>query len=155
VEAEGFEALAGGLQKTYRRGRQAMEVAYAEPTAEHFHEWRKRVKYHWYHSQLLQRIWPALMEPWTEATHNLADLLGDAHDLAVFRKTVLDQPERYGNIRSLSAFIGLLDRRRDELRGQARPLGQRLFAEKPAALSTRWERAWDVWRKETKASLPS
>lgn len=155
VEAEGFEALAGGLQKTYRRGRQAMEEAYAEPTPENFHEWRKRVKYHWYHSQLLQRIWPSLMEPWTEAFHQLSDFLGDAHDLAIFRKAVLSHPERYGNMRSMSAFIGLLDRRRDELRCHANPLGQRLYAEKPEALSHRWECAWDARRTETNMPLSS
>jgi hypothetical protein len=29
---------------------------------EHFHEWRKRVKYHWYHLGLLRELWPASME---------------------------------------------------------------------------------------------
>jgi CHAD domain-containing protein len=57
---EGFAAVGSGLKKVFSRGRKASAAAYAEPTAENFHEWRKRVKYHRYHSRLLQDVWPDL-----------------------------------------------------------------------------------------------
>lgn len=32
-----------------------------EPTAEQFYKWRKRVKYHWSHSRLLEYVWGEVM----------------------------------------------------------------------------------------------
>lgn len=58
IGKEGFDAIADGFIKTYKRGRKAFPKAYEKPSTENFHEWRKRVKYHWYHCRLLRRIWP-------------------------------------------------------------------------------------------------
>src|SRR5262245_3952447 len=41
---DGFSALASGLKRSYRGGRQSMRRAVEEPTTENLHEWRKRVK---------------------------------------------------------------------------------------------------------------
>ncbi len=57
LQRDGFDAVAGGLSKTYGRGRKAMKRAYNSPTSENFHEWRKRTKYHWYHARLLESVW--------------------------------------------------------------------------------------------------
>lgn len=62
LEECGFPAIEPGLVRTYRRARKALRTAYATPTPEHFHEWRKRVNYHWYHLRLLCELWPASME---------------------------------------------------------------------------------------------
>jgi hypothetical protein len=53
IGGDGFDAIAGGLGKTYKRGRIALAEAAERPTAESIHEWRKRVKYHCYHARLL------------------------------------------------------------------------------------------------------
>ncbi len=55
---DGFEAIAPGLKKSYRRGRKALMLVHAEPTAEHFHGLRKRVKDRWYQVRVLEGIWP-------------------------------------------------------------------------------------------------
>src|SRR4029453_7447377 len=57
IEATGSDAWRDGFQQTYRQARRSMALAYAPPTIENFHEWRKGVKYHWYHSRLLRRLW--------------------------------------------------------------------------------------------------
>jgi hypothetical protein len=49
--AEG--SFARGLRKTYRDGRRCFRTARDRRTAESIHEWRKRVKYLWYHAQIL------------------------------------------------------------------------------------------------------
>src|SRR5262249_31256385 len=54
IDATGAEAWRGGFEQTYRRGRNAMALAYEAPSTEHFHEWRKQVKYHWHHTRILQ-----------------------------------------------------------------------------------------------------
>ncbi len=151
VSAEGFGAVRGGLEKTYRRGRNGMVAAYEDPSDENFHEWRKRVKYHWYHTRLLQPVWKPVLQKRREALRRLSILLGDDHDLAVFRGAVLDDPDAFSNIRSLQAFFGLLDRTRTDLQAKAHPLGRRLFADKPGALGTRFESYWQAWQAEAAA----
>lgn len=138
-----FRALRGGLKRTYRRGRTGRKRAFAAPTTERLHEWRKRVKYHWYHVRLLQNVWPEPMKVRRRELKVLADLLGDDHDLAVLRQLLLSAPEQEearprsqaepGNETGLVAtatghndpgeVVGLLDRRRLQLQGQARLLG--------------------------------
>jgi hypothetical protein len=146
IDGDGFSAVEGGLVKTYGRAREALRDAYEHPSTESFHEWRKRVKYHWYHARLLRRIWPDMMSMWRSGTGQLSDLLGDDHDLAVFRQTLCDDPDRFGSEADLQALIGLIDRRRAELQAEARPLGERLFAEKPKRLSSRFACYWKTWK---------
>lgn len=146
INDDDFSAVEGGLAKTYRRGRKALRSAYENPNTENFHEWRKRVKYHWYHARLLRRIWPDMMNMWRSVTDELSDLLGDDHDLAVFRQTLLDDPDRFSSESDLQLLIGLIDRRRAELQAKARPLGERLFAEKPERLNSRLHSYWETWK---------
>jgi CHAD domain-containing protein len=146
IDEEGFEAVDAGLKKTYRRARKAMQAAYKNPSGESFHEWRKRVKYHWYHSRLLRKIWKPVMKAHRKQAHLLSDYLGDEHDLAVFRQTIVDDPDRFGSEETRQALIGLIDRRCRELQEQAKPLGEKLLAERPKRLAARFETYWNTWR---------
>jgi len=148
LDKEGFVAVSGGLGKTYGRARQAMQKAYAKPTVERFHEWRKRVKYNWYHTQLLQDTWKPILKPIRKQTKHLADLLGDDHDLGVFRDALLAEPDRFGPQQTHPALLALIDHRRKELQAWAHPLGQRLYADKPKIYVNRFERSWRAWRTE-------
>jgi len=149
VERDGFAAIAPGLEKTYARARRAMTDAQRAGTPRQFHEWRKRVKYHWYHMRLLQEIWPAEMAARESEADRLGELLGDDHDLAVFRQRLLDAPQAFGDLRAVQAFVELLDQRRSALQAEAHTLGRLLLAEKPGQLVRRLERYWQVWREET------
>lgn len=144
LEEEGFPAVAGGLKKTYKRAREGLRVACREPGEANFHEWRKRVKYHWCHSRLLRGIWPRMMEPRAHATKRLSGLLGNEHDLSVFRRRAVDHPDSLAGDGDVQVVIGLIDRRRVELRGEARPLGEKLFAERPKPLVERYSSYWTI-----------
>src|SRR6056297_543071 len=148
IEGRGFEAIAGGLKKTYRRAQSALSDAIADPDAVKLHAWRKRVKYHWYHTRLLRQIWPDMMRVRCSAGGTLSDLLGDDHDLAVLRQSI----EAHGDARQHGEpeqlVIGLIDRRRAELQAQSWPLGKRLFAEKPGHFVARTAAYWRVWHAE-------
>ncbi|WP_372912392.1 CHAD domain-containing protein [Salinigranum sp.] len=140
VATDGFAAVAGGLRKSYRRGCDRMADAYADPSTEAFHEWRKRVKYHRYHCYLLRPVWEKPMKARRDQLKELSDLTGDEHDLAVFVETMHEEdlfdPETRG---ALEAIIG---GRRAELRRAARPLGERLFVEEPDDLVDRFAGYW-------------
>ena len=146
IDADGFLAVKGGLAKTYRRGRKGLRNTYGEPSAENFHEWRKRVKYHWYHARLLRRIWPDMLQVHRRATDQLSDVLGDDHDLVVLRQTLLEHPDRFGGESDLQPLIGLIDRHRAELQTLARPLGEHVFSEKPEQLASRFGSYWETWK---------
>lgn len=153
LDDTGFDALDGGLSRTYRRGRKAFAAAYARPCPEVFHEWRKRAKYHWYHVRLLRNAWPRVMKTHRQCLKDLADLLGDSHDLAVFQEAVRAAPEDFGDHREAQVLLGLAERRQTELRARAKPLGMRLFAEKTACFTGRFREYWDAWACRAPAVL--
>lgn len=152
VEADGFDAIGGGLAKSYKRARKALSAVEREPTAENVHEWRKRAKYHWYHLRLLRGIWPEVLVPQRDAADALGDLLGDHHDLAVLQETLAREPEAFGGAERTRAFSELARERQAELLADAIPLGHRLFAEKPKALRKRLETYWGEWKAPSGAA---
>ncbi len=145
---EGFDALAGGLAKTYGRARGRMADAYQQRTTAAFHEWRKRVKYHRYHVQLLQDCWTPVLKARRHELHHLSDRLGDDHDLGVLRVHLHAEPDRFGDARLVGEFTALLDRRRAQLQHDAWGLGARLFVEPADDFVGRVRRYWDIWTEE-------
>jgi CHAD domain-containing protein len=152
LEGEDFDVLAGGLGKTYRRGRRAMRAAYRDTTPESFHEWRKRTKYHWYHVRVLRDVWSPVMRRHCDEIDRLGGYLGDDHDLAILRQMILSNPREFGDQRDVQALAGLIDRRRTELEANARPLGDRVFAESTRRFVERMRAYWEAWRAETASS---
>jgi CHAD domain-containing protein len=132
IEHGGFSALAGGLQRVYKRGRNRLSDAYAAPSPENFHEWRKRTKYLWYHMRILNLLWPAVLKELADEVHELSNVLGLDHDLTVFHEKIVDLPEMSEDGRS-DAFAELIDQQRAALLAAARPLGERIYAEKTTA----------------------
>ena len=145
LERDSFDALAKGLERTYRRGRREYEAAMDEPTVESLHAWRKRVKYLWYHHTLLRSAWPPVMEVAGDEAHALSDRLGDDHDLAVLAAWV-DENGGAG-----PEFHAAVDRRRSELQAEAFALGVRVYAEKPKAFVKRMERLWSAREQRIRA----
>jgi CHAD domain-containing protein len=137
LDEDGFEAVAGGLERIYRRGRKDFRTARAEPTTENLHEWRKRVKDLWYHLTILRTAWPPVMDALADEAHALSEHVGDDHDLAV----LLLWAEEHAPA-SAAAIAGPVDRRREELQAGAFELGARLYADKPGAFMRRLEGWW-------------
>ncbi len=143
--AEGFAVIGGGLAREYKRGKKAFEDAYENPSAEHFHSWRKRAKDYWYHMRLLRDMWPRVINGYRKACDDLSSLLGDDHDLAVLHEHITQNPSLMPNSTDRGVFDDLIRLRQSELRAQARPLGVRLYAEKPRELCARFEQYWLAW----------
>ena len=140
----GFAAIGPGLRRTYRDARRAFAAARAEPAPERFHEWRKRVKDDWYHTRLLEPVWPAAMKARRKALKALSDLLGDDHDLVVLQD-LLASGEMDGPDADLAA--DLAGQRRAELQATAYGWGSRLYADKPGPYRRRLKRWWRAWRR--------
>jgi CHAD domain-containing protein len=147
LSEDSFEAIGPGLERIYAQGRSLLRKAYQQTNADLFHEWRKRVKDHWYHSRLLRNIWPQVMDGHIETLHRLSELLGDDHDLVVFREAMAGQPDVFGGADNVERLRSFLDQRQQELRTDAQPIGRRIYAEKSKPFRTRMEHYWDVWRE--------
>jgi CHAD domain-containing protein len=146
IDGNSFKAIAGGLGKTYKRARNARDKAHVDVTAAHFHQWRKRVKYHWYHARLLSEIWPDLMAAHIDGAKDLSDSLGTHHDLAVLQDTI---PSVFdGDPQQAKIYISLAAGRQALLEAQSFNQGRKLLAEKTSALKRRWGAYWDARQAE-------
>ena len=145
LSPDSWGLLDQGLVNSYRRGRKAMRRARSAPDEESFHEWRKRVKDLWYHLRLVRNAWEGPLGEAADEAHQLADLLGDHHDLSVLRQDLSDLPVGDGAAMSLRA--ALLTRQK-ELGAAAIDLGERVYAEKPKAFRHRIRGYWRAWRDE-------
>jgi CHAD domain-containing protein len=123
--------LRAGLKRVYKQGLEAFATATSEPSVENLHEWRKRVKDLWHHLQIIQPLWPRIANDLVKQVHTLADHLGNDHDLAVLRQTLLQEPRRFGGRAALDTVLPLIDSRRGKLQEAARLLGETVYRDKP------------------------
>jgi CHAD domain-containing protein len=143
LEKTGFRLFESGLVDTYRRAARAMKLARESGSANGYHDWRKQVKYHGHHCQLLVNVWPEIMSARASEVERLGSLLGDEHDLTVLSQTLRELLEKEGSdhLRQAIAWAG---ESQDELRRVVHPLGSRLFAEKAKRFSGRCGKYWDA-----------
>lgn len=141
----GFDAVEGGVAKTYRRAQEALTAAEEERTAEAFHEWRKRMKYLWYHTRLLSRSAPGILGPLVDEFDDVSDALGDDHDLAVITEVLDAGIEEFGGPTQVGAVLDMARSASAELRERARRRGARLLVEEPEAFTARLRGYWGLW----------
>jgi CHAD domain-containing protein len=103
-----------------------MKATHARPLSDRFHEWRKRAKCHRYQLRLLQDAWPGPLAAWRAEARELLDRLGEDHDLAGLRDTLLAATEEFGDASTIRLLIAQIHQRQMELRQACRPLYARL-----------------------------
>lgn len=136
-------AFPAGVRTGYERGRGGMEAARDDPSPERMHDWRKRVKDHWYHLRLLHPTAPRMLAPSRRLARDLSELLGDHHDLSVLAAHLASGAETG----DMAPVLALIRDRQGELLDDAFGAGLVLYAETPKALERRlrvyWEAFWD------------
>jgi CHAD domain-containing protein len=148
--SDDFASIGGGLRRTYRDGRRAFQLAAKKPSPEAFHEWRKRVKDHWYHTQILRHVWPEVMKPYRDQMEELSDALGDRHDLDVAQELVLDQASPFGNDFEIRVLRDMVQLRAANLSRNAIRIGALIYAEPSRAVARRFESYWDAWLDDSR-----
>ena len=141
LDGDGFATIGPGLARLHRQGRQRLAKVEREPTTEHFHELRKRVKDLWYAMRILRPVWPGPQDAVIEEWHRLSDVLGTEHDLAAtLDLAAAELPEE------LSSVESAIGARRSELQAEAVALARRLFVDRPRDFTRHLEACWTLWR---------
>ncbi|WOD40220.1 CHAD domain-containing protein [Nodosilinea sp. E11] len=143
LKQTGWKAVAKNLRHIYSQGQQNFDQAYNDGDDDDFHNWRKRVKDLWYCTCLLQSLWPPIMKAFESELHELADLLGDDHDIAALRQFLTHHAKEVGvKDVHMQVLVPLMGHRQTKLHRRAKTLGQKLYGETPKAFSDRMASYW-------------
>lgn len=142
-----FAYICAGVIKTYKRGRKRLKDSREQPSDSNLHEWRKRVKDFWYHMQILRDAAPSMLSPLADRLHDLSDVLGDDHDLAVLTCQLMSCPNEFGGDGKVNEALAIICSRRADLQRRAFRLGARLYVERPSAFADRIAGYWQVWQE--------
>jgi len=142
----GFKAMRPGLEKVFARACRDRRLAAETPETAVIHDWRKAVKYHWYHTRLLQPLDPSPMDRRANEVRRLSEFLGDHHDLAVLDAWLAGLADPPGGEEVRTALRARIAARQGVLETDAQALATRLFASRARDLSRRWKRLWKAWR---------
>ncbi|MHC4938777.1 MAG: CHAD domain-containing protein [Planctomycetota bacterium] len=117
-----FETVVEATVRFYRRGRKALQGVRDHASPDAVHEWRKRVKDHWYHMRLLADICRAVAAPRRDPLDDLQEKLGLSNDLVILRHALDD-----------AVLIDRIGERRAALVRESIALGEQLYEAKPRA----------------------
>ncbi|MCB9049409.1 MAG: CHAD domain-containing protein [Lewinellaceae bacterium] len=127
------------IHRVYERGYKGYKRSLGDPSVEEMHDWRKRVKYLWYHYRMLRQAWPRVFRAYKKEAKILADFLGDYHDLALLMEKMEDYqerlPEEARRILSASASHYML-----KLLEESRKLGALVYNEPPKVFAKKMRR---------------
>jgi CHAD domain-containing protein len=151
IRTDGFAAIEPGFKKTFRAVRAAFGVAQKHPRPENYHEWRKRVKDHWYHIRLLENLWTDVLRGYEKSLKDVETWLGDDHNLVLLHERLVSEPESYGKEETIDLVQSLIAKYQKELRDNAESFGERIREEKPRQLTRRMRKLWKTWRTEPKS----
>jgi CHAD domain-containing protein len=137
LDGDGWELIAPGLHRSYRRGRKRLRAVEEEASVTNLHELRKRVKDLWYQLRLIRDAERAMIGPLADHAHDLSDHLGDDHDLALLREEARRRRDAFAAPGDQRHLLEEIDQRRGELQFAAISLGDRIYAEKPKKFTNR------------------
>ena len=143
LRGKALNPLEDGLATTWEKAKKRERQALRDPGPETIHEWRKRVKDHWYQARLLSPIWPEMMGPHADTADAIGEWLGEHHDIAVFLGRLQAEPLSGPDRDTLTA---LARNRQEKLEKKAHEAATRLFAGTDRALLDRWGSWWKVWQ---------
>ncbi|TCO69035.1 CHAD domain-containing protein [Rhodovulum euryhalinum] len=151
LRKDGFKAMRPGLEKVFARARRDRKLAAESPGTAVIHDWRKAVKYHWYHTRLLQPLDPEALDRRADRLRDLSELLGDHHDLAVLDAWIAAAADLPGSAGLWAGFRAHIAARQRVLETEAQALAADLFARRTEDMSRRWKRRWKAWRSRKAA----
>jgi CHAD domain-containing protein len=137
LEALTWQQICGAVAKIYKRGQRGLAKTIADPAAENFHAWRKRVKDIWYQLRILQPLNRVVLTEIAHAAEVLGELLGREHDLAFLLARLEKESGDATLADELEQLRKMIDKHCRRLRRDALELGRRFYAEPAKAFAKR------------------
>jgi CHAD domain-containing protein len=137
-----FTQLIPSINLVYERGLNAMQTAVRYPSASNFHEWRKRAKYLWYQTRILEDAWPEYMTLLAAKLSQLSDVLGLEHDLAELRNLLMKESTLCTNKEFQTKLSNYIGQERLKLQSDAKSLSPFIYSETPENFSGRLQAYW-------------
>lgn len=125
-----FRSARAGAVRGYRAARRAARDLVPDSAASEFHEWRKRIKDHWYHVRLFAGLDDGSRSRIT-ALARLERLLGDDHDLSTIRALLIEGDDRLGTVHERTLVIGSIFETELSLRRRSLTLSRKTLTERP------------------------
>lgn len=142
IGKQGWGAVQAGLKQTYAHGQRALDAAERSLTTDSLHEWRKQAKYLWYQLKAIRPVWKEIKHDLGGQLEQLADLLGEDHDLAMLGLHLAGQPDESKSNIPLQDLLYSIDAKREELESRAFTLGRQIYRESPGKLLKRLRSMW-------------
>lgn len=140
------KGIVKSIKRVYKRGYKAYNnCSQKQPDLDELHEWRKRVKYLWYHHLLLKDVWEPVFAGFAVEIHKLSDLLGNYRDLGLLEGKLAEENSGI-NPTKLSVIQALIREHQTSLLDRAQSLGTKIYAEKPGKFAKRIKTYFKVWR---------
>lgn len=148
IDGAGFNAIEHALLKSYTRARKGRRAALWGDDPEARHAWRTRLKRLAAQLRLIRGLWPQLIDPHTDLLRQIADHLGDDHDLWLLATALRTDPARYGQPDAVLAIARLAQRAGNQIAHAQRAPSRRALAEKPDVFIKRIRAHWRAWRDD-------
>ncbi|WP_414898205.1 CHAD domain-containing protein [Rhodovulum sp. YEN HP10] len=143
----GFRPLRRGLERTFARAKSGQRAAARSPKDAQLHDWRKRVRYHGFHTRLMRPLGPERLRRRSERIDRLSELLGEHHDLALLGAHVAASPDLPGGPELRAELGARIAARQAELAARTQKLGRKLFSQPGGTFGRLWKRRWKAWRR--------
>jgi CHAD domain-containing protein len=144
-----------GIKRIYKQGRKALKEVKVIPDGERFHDWRKRVKYLWYHLRLLQDAWPNVMKGYARSLDAISDCLGLEHDLVDLKNKLRnDNQFAIASHKIVRKLIDRIDQKRSGLQAVVWEDAEKHYFESPKRFARRIGHYWDVAQTNGNLSFP-
>lgn len=154
IQGEGWAAIGPGLLRVYRQARRRMRVAFAHPSDLAFHRWRIRVKHLFYQLEWLEPMRPGRFATMHKRLHKLEERLGADHDLVVLRKMLKKGLGQFESPDAIRRANRSAIRKSKRLRRSCKPLGAKIFGEKPGRFGRKCRRCWKTWHRRRLERAP-
>ena len=138
------KTLSDGLAATHRAGQRALAAVQADATDDAMHDLRKVVQIHWRQMQLLEPGWPEMLRVRVTTSKNLAQSLGEHHDLAMIVHAARGAATAGLAAADVEQIEAACRRAQAAIEVRTLPSIARLFAADPQAFAAEIIAYWDL-----------
>ncbi|MDR8390449.1 CHAD domain-containing protein [Aliifodinibius sp. S!AR15-10] len=148
LKIQSFDELRPSIKRTYKRGCKGLQRSLEQGNVEDFHEWRKRAKYLRYQIDVLNRIWPPVLETLEDELHAVTDFIGTLNDLDTLQHIIQKMDRPFDNREEEMMFNALLEKQQCIMKEHALLKGRKFYCDSPSDFCDRLEVYWETHHQE-------